>query len=168
MTLVVAELSGFRELAETFGYPKRDKLLLAICKGLRKASREYDRLGRLAENRIALVLPGMKPAHMIAILSRLQEIAAEAGTAVGARPVRLELGGAFYPDDGDGGRNLLSVAESKLEEPNQNWEESLRTLIRAGGTKAKTGAAFDAPVHSMSERRGRGGHRPSFLTQPDA
>jgi hypothetical protein len=54
---------------------------------------------------------------------------------------------SFYPDDGDGGRSLLLVAESKLEESNQNWEESLRALIRVGGTKAETGAVFDAPVH---------------------
>ena len=130
----VAELRGFRELPESVGYAKRDELLVAVCKGLRKASREYDRLGRLADSRLALVLPGMKPAHMNAVLDRLHEIAAEAGAAVCGFEVRLDLGGAFYPDDGDGGRNLLLVAERKLEEPGESWEASLRALIREGGS----------------------------------
>jgi len=133
VALVVLELRGFRELPDSVGYAKRDELLVAICKGLRKASREYDRLGRLADSRLALVLPGMKPAHMNAVLDRLHEIAAEAGIAVCGVEVHLDLGGAFYPDDGDGGRNLLLVAEQKLEEPGESWESSLRALIREGG-----------------------------------
>ncbi|HTR36936.1 MAG TPA: HD domain-containing phosphohydrolase [Bryobacteraceae bacterium] len=138
VALVVLELRDFRELAESAGYAKRDQLLVAVCKGLRKASREYDRLGRLADNRLALVLPGMKPAHVSAVLHRLHEIAQEAGETVCGREALLALGGAFYPDDGDGGRNLLQVAERKLEEPGESWEESLRALI--GGSDSRVEA----------------------------
>jgi diguanylate cyclase (GGDEF)-like protein/putative nucleotidyltransferase with HDIG domain len=133
VALVVAELPRFRELADSIGYPKMDELLVAVSKGLQKACRQYDQLGRIAENRFALVLPGMKQSHMIAMLDRLHEIAGDSGRMVCGREVRLDLGGAFYPDDGDGGRNLLWVAEGKLEAFNQSWEESLRALIRAGG-----------------------------------
>jgi diguanylate cyclase (GGDEF)-like protein/putative nucleotidyltransferase with HDIG domain len=156
VALVVAELSGFRELAEADGYPKRDELLVAISNGLRKSSREYDRLGRLAENRFAMVLPGVKPAHMIAILDRLHEIAAEAAATVCGHAVDLALGGAFYPDDGDGGRNLLLVGERKLEGPSQSWEQSLRALILAGGPAAEVEPAGE-PAHAMVERRRRNG-----------
>ncbi|HML18386.1 MAG TPA: HD domain-containing phosphohydrolase, partial [Bryobacteraceae bacterium] len=131
VALVVAEFPQFRELADSVGYAKLDQLLVAISKGFEKACREYDRLGRISENRFALVLPGMKQAHVIAMLDRLHETVAECGSSVCGCEVRLDLGGAFYPDDGDGGRNLLSVAEGKLEAFNQRWEESLRALIRA-------------------------------------
>lgn len=131
VALLVAEITGYRELAQSHGYSKRDEVLVGISKGLRKASREYDCLGRLAENRFALVLPGMKPAYMMVILNRLHQIATEVGTAVCERPLQVELGGAFYPDDGDGGRNLVLVAERKLEGPSRSWEEGLRSLIRA-------------------------------------
>jgi len=166
VALVVAEIGGFRELAESLGYAKRDKLLVGICKGLRKASREYDRLGRLAENRFALVLPGMKPAHMLAVLDRLHEIAAENGTAVCGSEVQLSLGGAFYPDDGDGGRNLILVAEQKLEEPGKSWEESLRALIRAGGRPVEAEPMVEATAHSSDRRADRRGH--SLRAHPDA
>jgi diguanylate cyclase (GGDEF)-like protein/putative nucleotidyltransferase with HDIG domain len=136
VALLVAELPAYWELAESLGYPKMDDLLISVSKGLRQASREYDCLGRIAENRFALVLPGMKPGYMIALLDRLHEIAAESGAAVCGREIDFGLGGAFYPDDGDGARNLLSVGERKLEGQSQRWEESLRALLRAGETEA--------------------------------
>ena len=134
VALLIVELHGYWKLAESFGYPKMEDLLIAISKGLRQASREYDRLGRITESRFALVLPGMKPSHMIAILDRMQEIAAESGIAVHGQRVEFKLGGAFYPDDGDGARNLLSIGEQKLDGSNQRWEESLRALRMAGRT----------------------------------
>jgi hypothetical protein len=85
----------------------------------------------------------MKPAHMIAILDRMQEIAVESGSAI--RGVELKLGGSFYPDDGDGARNLLSVGEQKLDGPSQCWEESLRALLRASGSAA------EEPTEEMTE-----------------
>jgi diguanylate cyclase (GGDEF)-like protein/putative nucleotidyltransferase with HDIG domain len=143
LALLIVELPGYRKLAESVGYPKMDDLLIAISKSLRQASRAHDRLGRVAENRFALVLPGMKPAHMIAILDRMREIAVESGSAI--RGVELKLGGSFYPDDGDGARNLLSVGEQKLDGPSQCWEESLRALLRASGSAA------EEPTEEMTE-----------------
>ena len=150
VALLVAELPAYWELAESLGYPKMDDLLIAVSKGMRQASREYDCLGRIAENRFALVLPGMKPGYMIALLDRLHEIAAESGAAVCGREIDFGLGGAFYPDDGDGARNLLSVGERKLEGQSQRWEESLRALLRAG-----EGAPTDEVSHEeTSEETG--------------
>ena len=100
-------------------------LLIAISKGLRQASRECDRLGRIQENRFALVLPRVKAAHVIAILDRMGDITRRSSAAV------LKSAGAFYPDDGDGARHLLAVVEQRLEASNQNWEESLRALTTA-------------------------------------
>ncbi len=134
VALVVAELPRLQELADSVGSSKRDDFLIAISRGFEKACRKNDRLGRIAENRFALVLPGMKKGNIVAMLDRLHEITADSGRMICGRDVAIELGGAFYPDDGDGGRNLLSVAEGKLEAFNQRWEESLRRLILAGGS----------------------------------
>lgn len=142
VALLIIELPDYWELGESFGYAKRDELLVALSKGLRQSSREYDRLGRIAENRLALVLPGMMPAYMVAILDRIQYIVQESGATIFGRPVDIHLGGAFYPDDGDGANNLLSVGERKLGGPGRRWEESLRALIRAGGTGTHSPASL--------------------------
>jgi diguanylate cyclase (GGDEF)-like protein/putative nucleotidyltransferase with HDIG domain len=153
VALVVAEIGNYRELAESHGYHKRDELLVAIAKGLRNASREYDRLGRLKENRFAMVLPGMKPAHMIALINRSLEIADEAGTEICGSPLPLQLGVAFYPEDGDGGRNLLLVAERRLEGTSPGWEESLRALVLAGESSPDAGVAQESAYSSLTANR---------------
>jgi len=141
VTLLIVEVTEYWKLAESHGQPKADELLIAVGKRLRQASRDYDRLGRIAENRYALVLPGMKPAYMTAILDRMREIAVESGNA------EIKLGGSFYPDNGDGARNLLSVGEQKLDGPNQRWEDSLRALLKASETTAE--APADALVRTV-------------------
>lgn len=144
MALVLSELPDFQELAGAVGPKQAEELLITIGKGLRQSSREYDRLGRIGENRFALVLPRMKAAHVVAILDRMREITDRSGTAVFGRPVTLKSAGAFYPDDGDGARHLLSVGEQRLEGAHHSWEESLRALIHAGGTSV--GETESAPV----------------------
>jgi len=129
VTLLIVEVSGYWRLLESGGQAKVDELLIAVSKGLKQSSRDYDRLGRIADDRFAVVLPGMRPASMTAILNRIRELGVELGT-------ELKLGGSFYPDNGDGARNLLAVGEQKLDGPNQRWEESLRALLRVGGTAA--------------------------------
>ena len=92
----------------------------------------------------------MRQANIVALLDRLHEIATDAGRTVCGQQVSLDLGGAFYPDDGDGGRNLLSVAEGKLEAFHQRWEESLRALILAGGPSVPVeGSLSDMDSHDL-------------------
>ena len=152
LALVISELPGYEELARTIGEKPAEELLVNIGKGLRHSSREYDRLGRIGLNRFALVLPRTKAAHVIAILDRMREVTDRTGTAAFGRAVALKSAGAFYPDDGDGARHLLSVGEKRLEGAHQRWEESLRALIHAGGTSVDPGVAVEAEVAPVAER----------------
>jgi diguanylate cyclase (GGDEF)-like protein len=153
LALVLSELPDFPELAEAIGTKQAEDLLISIGKGLRHSSREYDRLGRIGENRFALVLPRMKAAHVVAILDRMREITDRSGNAVFGRPVTLKSAGAFYPDDGDAARHLLSVGEQRLEGAHQRWEESLRALIHAGGTSADVTVAPEPEAVPVAERQ---------------
>jgi diguanylate cyclase (GGDEF)-like protein/putative nucleotidyltransferase with HDIG domain len=146
LALVISELPAYAELAASVGDRQADDLLIAISKGLRQASRERDRLGRIKENRFALVLPRVKAAHVIAILDRMGEITNRSSAAVFGRPIVLKSAGAFYPDDGDGARHLLAVVEQRLEASSQRWEESLRALLHAGGPSVDTTAPAELDV----------------------
>lgn len=134
LALVISELPGYNELAGSAGGRRADDLLIAISRGLRQASRDYDRLGRIDQNRFGLVLPRVKAAHIVAILDRMRDLTNRSSETVFGRRVELKSAGVFYPDDGDGGRHLLSVAERRLEASSERWEESLRALMQAGGT----------------------------------
>jgi len=83
-------------------------------------------------------MPGMKPAYTLNFINRLHEITDEEAIALYGHPLRLDLGGAFYPLDGDGGRNLLLLAERKLQNTTPSWEESLRALSEAAKSVAET------------------------------
>ncbi|HML16201.1 MAG TPA: hypothetical protein VK419_04210, partial [Bryobacteraceae bacterium] len=50
-------------------------------------------------------------------------------------------------------RNLLSVAEGKLEAFNQRWEESLRALIRASRPAVPVEAAPDSQKRVRRDAR---------------
>ena len=129
LALIVSELPGQQE-------PAGD-LLVAIARGLQQASRDCDRLGRIDGNRFALILPRVRAAHVTAILDRLREITDKSTAAILGHPLDLKSAGAFYPDDGDGARHLLSVVEQRLEGSKQRWEESLRALIHAGENRTE-------------------------------
>jgi diguanylate cyclase (GGDEF)-like protein len=153
LALVISELPAYADLAASIGDRQADDLLLAISKGLRHASRECDRLGRIKENRFALVLPRVKAAHIVAILDRMGEITNRSSAAVYGRPIELKSAGAFYPDDGDGARHLLAVVEQRLEATNQRWEESLRALILAGATSLDSTAPEEQEVGRLVDRQ---------------
>jgi diguanylate cyclase (GGDEF)-like protein len=140
LALIVSELPSKEELNGS-----ASDLLVAIGHGLRQASRDYDRLARIEENRFALLLPRVKASNVVAILDRMREITEKSSTAVLGRPVGLKSAGALYPDDGDGARHLLAVVEQRLEGSKQRWEESLRALIHAG-------AAHPAPEATAVEK----------------
>jgi diguanylate cyclase (GGDEF)-like protein/putative nucleotidyltransferase with HDIG domain len=134
VALVIAELPAYASLAGSAGERLADDLLIDIGRGLRRVSRGCDRLGRIQENRFALVLPGVKAAHLIAILDRIRHITHQSSSATFGRAVQLTSAGAFYPDDADGARHLLAVAEKRLDGSAERWEDSVRALIEAGGT----------------------------------
>jgi hypothetical protein len=103
-------------------------------------------------------ISALLPAHTLATLDRLHELAAKSGTAACGCTIDLKLGGALYPNDADGARNLLSVAERKADGLNERWEESLRELLRADKPPGEA-ASGEEPERSSSLVRVRRGER---------
>jgi diguanylate cyclase (GGDEF)-like protein/putative nucleotidyltransferase with HDIG domain len=114
LAVVVCQLAGHQQIAEEFGHAAGDLLLRTVAKGLRGAFRDYDHVGRIGEATFALVLPGMKRDGLVSKLVTLDEIAREACERLGRGTAHFMIGEAFYPDDGDGARQLLSLAERRL------------------------------------------------------
>lgn len=124
------------------------QLWATLSRALREVSRADDHLGRIDEHRFALILPRVRAANMLAILERLREITQASTNTVLGHPSDIRLAGAFYPDDGDGARHLLSVVEQRLASSGERWEESLRALILA----SKEGSAVEAPQEAAVSR----------------
>jgi diguanylate cyclase (GGDEF)-like protein len=128
LAVVVCQLAGHQQIVEDFGQAAGDLLLRTVAKGLRSAFRDYDHVGRIGEATFALVLPGMKPEALVSKLGTMDDIAGEACERLGRGIAHFMIGEAFYPDDGDGARQLLSLAERRLSINAQRQTADLAAL----------------------------------------
>jgi GGDEF domain-containing protein len=67
-------------------------------------------VGRLGPESFAIVLPGAKPNQLAAVRERILVLAAGGSCD---DHISFSIGGAFYPEDGDGAHNLLEVAQRR-------------------------------------------------------
>ena len=154
LSLVLFELAELRGLRLSQGTAPVDALLGHISTELQRVSRAYDRVGRLGDDRFAVLLPGLGPQNMGAVVSRVRNCVENAAQQAGFPMREILIGGAFYPDDGEGARHLAAVAESKLQQGAGHWEASLKGLLAANAAEPEPAAkpspvvpAADAPGH---------------------
>jgi diguanylate cyclase (GGDEF)-like protein/putative nucleotidyltransferase with HDIG domain len=131
--LVICNLPGTQELRRHYGDNAGDNFLRAVAQGLKSSCREYDHVGRIGDNRFCMVMPGMKRENLAMKLSRLNEIAAEAARSACGHELAFVVGEVFYPDDGDGAKVLVSIAERRLVTEAQRRTADLTALIAALG-----------------------------------
>jgi diguanylate cyclase (GGDEF)-like protein len=85
-----------------------DDTLCALGAALKADGRQYDHIGRVADNEFALVLPGVSPECAPAKQIRLWEIwQLIRSTHLG---FEFSVGQSTYPEDGDGAGHLLALA----------------------------------------------------------
>ena len=106
-----------------------------MARGIRGAFREYDYVGRTEEATFTLILPGMKREALISKLARLDEITDSSCKQIGQTAVHIVIGESLYPEDGDGARQLLSLAEGRLNVHVQRHTADLAALRKVIGTK---------------------------------
>jgi diguanylate cyclase (GGDEF)-like protein len=122
LAVMVCTLDGLQRLCEDMGAAAGEQVLQAVSRALKEDCREYDHLGATAAGEFAFVLPGMKRDCLGAKVTRLGEIAAEADISAGGM-ISFCIGEAFYPDDGDTARHLLSLAKRRTNQHRQKAAE---------------------------------------------
>ena len=135
LSVVVCTLVGYRQLRESAGNTVAEQLLITVARGIRGAFREYDYVGRTEEATFTLILPGMKREALISKLARLDEITDSSCKQIGQTAVHIVIGESLYPEDGDGARQLLSLAEGRLNVHVQRHTADLAALRKVIGTK---------------------------------
>jgi diguanylate cyclase (GGDEF)-like protein/PAS domain S-box-containing protein len=114
--LVVVDLERFKSINDTFGAPTGDAVLKAVAQRLLEIAGDIGRVGRLAGDVFALMLPEIAGAEELA---RMLESGRLFGRPfeVGGREFRLagKRGVAVYPDDGAEANTLFRNAEAALK-----------------------------------------------------
>ena len=98
LTLVLADLDGFKQVNDLHGHLAGDAVLTAVAAALRLHARGTDRAFRWAGDEFALLLEDTDPQTAAQVCSRLREAIARAVATPAGAPVTITLGWAR--DDG--------------------------------------------------------------------
>ena len=101
---------------------RRSGALLAVAAGLRHLCREEDCVARMGD-RFVLVLGSFAKRHLADKQRRIEALMAELSPAAGGeRPPVVNVGAAFYPDDGGYAEDLLAAADARMNHQSHDRE----------------------------------------------
>jgi diguanylate cyclase (GGDEF)-like protein len=109
VSVLVADVDGFKEINDRLGHLEGDRRLIAVARALRGAVRQGDRCFRWGGDEFAAVLPGASPAEAHLVARRI----ATALEAPSDGRVTLTCGVAELID-GMSGQDLLHAADMAL------------------------------------------------------
>ncbi|HEY3588058.1 MAG TPA: diguanylate cyclase [Myxococcaceae bacterium] len=113
------ELQGVRHLRRTFGRAMANRLILYASAVLLQACREADVVGRVANDRFAVLLPSTLHEGLPWLRARLTDRFEQARFQVDGRVVRVavSIGHTSFPDLHGNARRLLAAAFDALPQP---------------------------------------------------
>lgn len=115
LAVLVCDLDGFKLVNDRFGHLEGNRLLQQVAQRLRQGCREYDCIARMGGDEFVLVLPGLGPDAVRALVPRLQESVRGAGLEVlGEDIIGFSVGEAYFPADGSDAEQLLAEADRRM------------------------------------------------------
>jgi len=126
LTLLVADLDGFKELNDTLGHQAGDILLQQLGPRVLDALRSNDTLARLGGDEFAVVLPGCDREAATLIVEEIRAILDRPFTVRGLNlHVEASIGVAVFPEHADDIDSLVrraDVAMYQAKEARTGWE----------------------------------------------
>jgi diguanylate cyclase (GGDEF)-like protein len=109
----VADLDGFRQINETLGQVRGNKLLQMFGAFLKDSCRQYDYAARIGGDEFVLVAPGLRADAASEMAERIDGILKHLRNS-GADRLTVSIGQSFYPADGRSAEELLTAADRRL------------------------------------------------------
>src|ERR1039458_7241057 len=81
LAVLLADLDGFRQVNDRFGYLEGNKVLKLVAAGLDECCRRDDYVARMGGDKFVLVLPGFNIEHLPKKLMALEKVVVESGLA---------------------------------------------------------------------------------------
>jgi diguanylate cyclase (GGDEF)-like protein len=120
--VLMLDLDHFKSFNDRMGHLVGDQLLRAVADELRSETRPYDLVGRFGGEEFVILLPGVGTAQVEHIADRIRERISRLRVLVDGpheRPttvdgIRVSIGAAVRPDDGDDIDHLVLAADGAL------------------------------------------------------
>lgn len=116
--LLIVDLGRFRQINETLGRQRGDRILVQVAERLRKVAGNVGTMARLFGNTFALLVAPVDSGASVGLLieNEILETLREAFVVDGAEVlVSARVGVALTPSDGDSAESLLANAEAALK-----------------------------------------------------
>ncbi|HEX6322726.1 MAG TPA: HD domain-containing phosphohydrolase [Vicinamibacterales bacterium] len=116
LSLLIADLDGFKEINDTLGHHIGDRALADVSRMLQSAIRPYDICARYAGDEFVIVLSGCGAEDAERKRQELQQAVDGMRFEAGGRqlPLGISVGCAVFPEDGQTHETLLAVADSRM------------------------------------------------------
>lgn len=117
LALLVCDIDGFARLNAAHGYDFGDQALKYVAQHLRAIARPQDYVGRIGDNRFALLLPRiMNQGHAeLAVQQMIRHLEVPFQAAQGSVRLNATIGAALCPGHASHPEHLLRQAEKSLE-----------------------------------------------------
>jgi diguanylate cyclase (GGDEF)-like protein len=136
LTVMVADLDGFKQINDRFGHLEGDRVLRLFSQSLKETSREYDYVARMGGDEFVVIAPGLTADATARKAEQMRDLAQKAGKDVCNEDIlSLSVGKSVYPDDGMDAEKLLSEADKRmyLQKQSQATQKNRRLYPRVRG-----------------------------------
>jgi diguanylate cyclase (GGDEF)-like protein len=112
VALLLMDLDHFKEINDTLGHDRGDRLLQQVGSRLGKTLRESDTVARLGGDEFAVLLPLAESEHATLVARKIMK-ALEEPFVIDNLPIAVEasIGIALYPDHGENADSLIQRAD---------------------------------------------------------
>jgi diguanylate cyclase (GGDEF)-like protein len=117
LTIVELDVDNFKDINDVYGHLFGDKILRGIAKAIRTQLRGCDNCVRYAGDEFIVILPGVGREDIEYVERRLAscieqvDFTPRPGKEVG---VKISLGSATYPEEGNNFETLIGVADARM------------------------------------------------------
>ncbi len=112
VALLFMDLVRFKEINDTYGHGVGDRVLTEVARRLLRAMHPEDLLARVGSDEFAVIRPRASRERALDMVRRIQEVLAHPIEVEGKLyPMKVDLGIALFPDDGQTPEELLRHAD---------------------------------------------------------
>jgi diguanylate cyclase (GGDEF)-like protein/putative nucleotidyltransferase with HDIG domain len=141
LTVLVADLDGFKQVNDRFGHLEGNKVLRAVAAGLKAACREYDYVGRMGGDEFVILLPGARPADGENKAQHIKSVVAQVCRDQFAEKIlTASVGVAHFPVDGSDAEQLLAEADRRMYKEKRARKQG---AAQGSGIPGDQSGAFD-------------------------
>src|SRR5690606_30583412 len=120
-TVLVMDLANLKTVNDTRGRAAGAAALAGVAQAVEGAARPGDAIGRWGGDEFVALLPGTSGRDALEVADRFSR--AVAGVEVGGYRLAIDVGAAWFPEDGIVPESLLLVADARMYENKRSCKE---------------------------------------------